>query len=418
MKGPTAVDTGLGARVVAFAQELVRIDSTPGHEQPIVDRVVEEMRHLGYHMAEVDPAGNAVGWLGDPQTAGALVIDCHVDTVPLSNRAAWSRDPFGGELADGRLWGLGSVDMKGAVAAAVVGVGALARQALGDGRPIMVVGSIAEETMEGAALRPTLQRYPMPAAAVIAEATSLQVATAQRGRAKIRVTIQGRTSHASQPQSGINAVAYMARLITELPRVAVPPDPLLGPMDLSVIDISSEPYPSVCTTPGYCMARLDCRFLPGMTKHDLLGLLMRQTRGWPRPPQGPSVEMVYEPAEFTTFQGSTYAAEEFVAPWQTDPNSELVQLAVAAARDAGLDGRLGVYPFCTNGSLTAELGIPTIGFGPGDPATAHSADENVPIEDLARAARTYFKLAQRWAARSSQAGSNHPEIRPASGRPA
>jgi acetylornithine deacetylase/succinyl-diaminopimelate desuccinylase-like protein len=116
-----------------------------------------------------------------------------------------------------------------------------------------------------------------------------------------------------------------------------------------------------------------------------------------KPPDGPTVGILYDPAEFTTFQGSKYVGEEFVTPWQTDQQGDIVQIAVVAARDAGLDGRLGVYPFCTNGSLTTDLGIPTIGFGPGDPAVAHAIDESVPLEHLTRATRTYFNLARRWA---------------------
>jgi putative selenium metabolism hydrolase len=353
------------------------------------------MRALGFDSVEIDPAGNAVGWLGDPQAGNALVIDSHVDTIPLHTPKAWTHDPFGGEVSEGRLWGLGSVDMKSAAGTSVIGVGSLAAEGFQPRRPIGVVASVAEEMMEGASLRGTLARFPTPGAVVIGEATSLQIATAQRGRAKLRVTIDGRSSHASHPERGINAVAYMAKMIVALPTVRVAPDARLGKLDLSVIDIASEPYPSVSTTPNRCLARFDCRFLPGMSKDGVIDLLTNLTRGWPPPPDGPAVSVTYEPADFRTYQGSHYVIDEYAAPWATDSNHELVRLSVSALRAAGLGGELGIYRFCTNGSLTAgELDIPTIGFGPGDQGMAHFVDESLPVEHLIGATRGYCELAR------------------------
>jgi len=363
----------------------------------VVRRCAEEMRALGFGHVEIDAAGNALGWLGDPRAAGALVIDSHVDTIPLHSIGAWKHDPFGGDIADGRLWGLGSVDMKSAAGTSIVGIGALAREGFQPSRPIGVICSVAEEMMEGASLKPTLARFRRPAAVVIGEPSALKLATAQRGRAKMRVTINGRASHASHPEAGINAVAYMAKMIDTLSTINVPPHPRLGKLDVSVIDIASEPYPSVSTTPNRCMARFDCRFLPGQSRRDVLGLLEGLKRDWPKPPDGPSVEVTYEPADFTTYQGSRYMIDEYCAPWETDPDGTLVRQARSALKDAGLPVEEVFYRFCTNGSCTAgELGIPTIGFGPGEQHMAHFVDESLPIDHLTGAARAYYHLARRW----------------------
>jgi acetylornithine deacetylase/succinyl-diaminopimelate desuccinylase-like protein len=211
----------------------------------------------------------------------------------------------------------------------------------------------------------------------------------------VRVEINGRSCHASNPERGVNAVEYMARIVASLPQVPARSHPILGNRSLSVIDIASEPYPSVSTIPNRCLARFDCRFLPGDSKQDVLELISGLTRDWPLPPDGPSVSVTFDPAEFTTYTGERYRVDEFAAPWETERQSPLAQRAVAALKEAALTAEFGHYHFCTNGSLSGgELGIPTLGFGPGDQHRAHVVDESVPTAALAAAARGYYQLAR------------------------
>src|SRR5919106_1101107 len=93
-----------GAGALGFLQEIVRLESTPGREEAVVARVVEEMRRLGYDEAYVDDAGNAVGRVG--HGSPVLLIDSHIDTIPMHSPGAWTRDPLAATIADGRIWGL------------------------------------------------------------------------------------------------------------------------------------------------------------------------------------------------------------------------------------------------------------------------------------------------------------------------
>src|SRR5947209_15857124 len=94
------------AWLLAFLRDLIRTHSSSGLEEAIVRHIVQEMRDLGYEEARVDEAGNAVGRLGAGRPV--VLIDGHVDTIPLHSLERWAHDPLGAEIEDGRLYGLGS----------------------------------------------------------------------------------------------------------------------------------------------------------------------------------------------------------------------------------------------------------------------------------------------------------------------
>jgi acetylornithine deacetylase/succinyl-diaminopimelate desuccinylase-like protein len=123
---------------------------------------------------------------------------------------------------------------------------------------------------------------------------------------------------------------------------------------------------------------------------------MAQRLVWDGLPRQPELEChVYE-AEFETYTGARYRVPEFAPAWQTDPNSSLVQECLAALRAAGLPAETTAYRFCTNGSLTAGLrGTPTVGYGVGREADAHTVDESIAVADLYRCARGYTAIVDR-----------------------
>jgi putative selenium metabolism hydrolase len=347
------------------------------------------MRGLGYEEAYVDDAGNAVGRLG--QGEPVLLIDCHIDTIPIHSPGRWSHDPLSAAVEDGRVWGLGTCDMKGSAAAAVYGVAQLAGSMTGT---VYVVCSIAEEMMEGAALRPTVEACA-PDVVIIGEPTNLRVCHGQRGRAKLEVVLTGRASHAGHPSVGVNAAEAMAELISAVARLPHPTHLRLGARSITCIDVHSEPYPSVSMVPDHCRARFDARFGPDDTAESLLDLIARETRVWDVSNDPPSVDAHVFVTEFETYTRRRYAVPEFAPAWYLDPDGSLVQTALRAVAEAGIAPELGTYRFCTNGSLTAgTLGIPTIGFGVGREEDAHTVDESIAIADLHRAVDGFRSLAR------------------------
>jgi acetylornithine deacetylase/succinyl-diaminopimelate desuccinylase-like protein len=248
--------------------------------------------------------------------------------------------------------------------------------------------------MEGQGLAEAIDWF-RPDVVITTEPNDTRLGIGQRGRAKIEVTVTGRACHAGHAREGLNAAAALAALVGEVGRLDHPAHQDLGVRDVTCIDIASWPYPSVSTVPGRAEARFDCRFLPGETPESLISLLKacaeRAWAGWAERP-GLSAGLVR--AEFTSWTGARFEADEFCHAWWTDEDSDVVVRAKRAMAEAGLDPSPTHYSFCTNGSLTAGLlGIPTIGFGVGVEHVAHQVDEYVTLDSLAAGERGFAALA-------------------------
>jgi putative selenium metabolism hydrolase len=375
-----------------LARSLAMTASVSGDEERAVSLVARSMREAGFEDVRIDDAGNAIGVTGDGE-GPRLLIDGHVDSIPLHSVERWTVDPFGGVVRDGRLYGLGICDQKASIAAAVHGV--MSARAAGTIRGrVAVVASVCEEAMEGQALAPVLDWFE-PDFAITSEPSDTRLCIGQRGRAKLRVVLLGRACHAGHPREGVNAATALAALITEAASMTQPVHPDLGGRDLTCIDVASWPFPSVSTVPERAEARFDCRFLPGETRESLVALLHgcanRALRDWPEPP---SVSVGLVQARFASWTGATFEADEFCPAWWTDETSPTVAAARAAMESAALDSTPTHYSFCTNGSLTAGVrGIPTLGFGVGLEHVAHQVDEYVTLASLAVGERGYEALA-------------------------
>jgi putative selenium metabolism hydrolase len=362
----------------SFALELVRTPSPSGAEGAVAERVRAELERLGYAV-EVDALGNVVGTL-DRGPGPCVLFDAHMDTVGVTDPAAWSADPTG-ELRDGRLYGRGAMDMKGPLAAVVHGAAA----AEGGGR-VVVCASIAEELVEGTATVEVARRV-RPDVAVICEATALRVAVGQRGRAELTVDVLGRPTHSSRPELGVNAVDAMADVLVAARAIELPAHPALGAAILVPTDVVSRPYPGLSVVPDRCTVTFDRRTLPGESEEDVVAPLRAAVEAAVAP-HGATGRVTIAVDRFDSYSGAHVEAPNFAPAWFTDPEAEPARRALAA---------LGAEPthwaFCTNGSGTAALGIPTIGFGPGDESLAHRVDEYIELDELHAGARGYATLA-------------------------
>lgn len=375
------------ASIAQLALRLVREPSLSAAEAGVAAIVQDEMRGLGFSV-EVDDLGNVLGSIGSGQ-GPCVLLDAHMDTVGVTQPEEWSHDPYG-ELVGSRLYGRGAMDMKGPLAAAIRGIASL-RETLDAGR-VVVSASIAEELVEGTALLEVARREK-PDFVIICEATSLNVARGQRGRGEILVETRGVPTHSSRPELGVNAAEAMVDIVRALRDVDLPRHDTLGPGILVLTDFMSHPYPGLSVVPDRCVATFDRRTLPGETEETVLEpiRLLAQRAG-----QGSDASVSVEIAvdDFTSYSGARVSAPNFAPAWFFDESEPIVRISHEALTRIGMGSRLSHYAFCTNGSATAgRLGIPTIGFGPGDEDRAHRFDEYVEVEDLERAARGYAAIA-------------------------
>jgi putative selenium metabolism hydrolase len=381
------VDVTGPINVFELTRSLVRIPGLSGEETAVGDAVGSAMEELGFRSVTRDPLGSVVGLVGPHTAAPALLFDGHMDVVPAIGD--WTTDPFDPTERGGRLYGRGTTDMKGGLAAAIVGVSAAARS----GRlssTVAVSATVLEETVEGIALAKVLDEL-RPGAVVICEPSDLAIQVGQRGRAEFVVTAAGQPAHSAYPERGRNPIGIAAAGLAALAGLVLPMDHSLGRAILVATDIISEPWPSISLIPASVSVRFDRRTLPSETWDSVRDEVVQALASTGE--EGAfTVALSADPV--TACTGLRLAARRWLPAWRIDPADSLVLAAVRATRVVGHERRLGVYDFCTNGSESAGVrGIPTIGLGPGVASDAHTADESVSVEQLYQAAKIYEQLA-------------------------
>ncbi len=372
--------------LIEFTRDLVRIPSLFGHEKEMADAVAQRMWDLNFDHVEIDAYGNAAGVIRGGSDGPTLLFDAHTDTIDVHPRDAWSHDPFGGELVGGRIYGRGSSDMKGSLAAMIYAAASVDRSQIA-GR-VIVSASVAEEIIEGLALKQVMDRYA-PDFVVIGEPSDLDLVRGGRGRAEFVLRTKGKPAHTSVPNQGENAVHKMMPVIEAVQTLPLPHDPVVGNGVMALSGLISEPYPPHSVVPSGCVATFERRLVP----EDTLDDLMAQLRDACAEAGAPDTDVELAVAEFTTYTGQHWEHPKWFPAWVLDDDHELVQKALVGLRRAGLQPQLKAYQFCTNAAYSAgEAGVPTIGFGPSPEGMAHVVDEYVEVERLMKATRGYVGI--------------------------
>jgi len=377
--------------LIQFLRDLIRIPSPSTKEKALAERLAEEMRRVGFPRVRRDRIGNVVGCLG-ASTGPRLIYNGHMDTVGVSDPTAWTRDPYGAQIEGGILYGLGACDMKGALAAMVYGAKALIDAGIKLAGELCVVGVVQEEPCEGLAMQVLIEEEGVrPDFVVLGEPTNLQIKRGQRGRLEMKVTVRGRSCHASTPEQGRNAIYDAARLIfgIELLAPQLANDPFLGQGSIAVTQIDSSAA-SRNAIPDTCILYIDRRLTLGETEAKALaeiqGIIARE-----------GVEARVQVSEYraTSYTGYECKAREYYPPWALDQDHPLVQATVRAIRNTlGYRPRIGQWAFSTDGVYTmGKANIPTVGFGPGEERFAHTVDDQIRLADVVAAARVYARLA-------------------------
>ena len=369
--------------LLSFLRALVGTPSPSGHEYEVAELVHNEMEELGFDKVIRDRMGNVIGRIsggkGDP-----IVFDGHMDVVGAGEKENWRFDPFCGESLNGIIYGRGSVDMKGGLASMIYGCSRAEVEV-----DLFVSCVVHEETYEGVALREVLKGiWKRPRAVVLGEPTDLNLSVGQRGRCVLSIMMRGATSHASMPELGKNAIYMMTPIIDEIRRMneELPHHPLLGKATMVVTSISATPGEGPII-PDRCEILVDRRLTLGENPEGVLKELRHLA---------PGAEVGLVKGELVCYTGQRIDVEEYYPSWILDEDHPLVRCGLGALTDAlGSKPEIIVWRFSTNGVTSAGiLGIPTIGFGPGDPSMTHQPNECVEERDVILAARSYRALAE------------------------
>jgi len=366
-------------------RDLVQINSAnPGlwaegaGEAQIAEYLAQAMRQIGLEAqaeAVTERHFNAVGVLKGSGGGRSLLWNGHLDTVGPNGMA----QPFQARVEDGRLYGRGSQDMKGSLAAMLAAARALQSSGArlkGD----LILAGVADEELTSLGTQALLQRYRADAA-IITEPTDLKLCLAHRGFIACTVETSGRAAHGSRYDLGIDAIMHMGRFLTQLDELGQellrrPPHPLVGPPSLhaSIIQGGTE----YSTYPAQCKLELERRTCPGETLETAcVELHERLERLAQADPQ---------------FKASLQVSL-FRPPFEAQSQEAIVQCArrVISAR-RGQPCEPGGVPFWTDAALLAEAGIPTILLGPCGQGL-HSAQEWVDLASCQELAETLAAIA-------------------------
>lgn len=375
-------------KVIDFTQSLVRAQSFSGQEGQAAKVVAEWMSTLGYDQVEVDEFGNVIGRVVGERRGGSdkrVLFDGHLDTVIPIKPEKWVEDPFSASIRDNRIYGLGSADMKGSLAAMVMAVGTLERSSFSG--TVFVSASVGEEILEGAALASVVERTN-PDFVVIGEATDFKLGTAQKGRAGIIVDTFGVASHSAQPELGENAVYKMAEVIGLLRGMSLPADSVFGAGIMELIDIQSSPFPSRSIVPNGCRARYDRRLVLSETPKSVIKGIQECVGDI----EGVDVRLNVE--NLRCYSGQELKDIDFHPAWSVPVDSAVVRMCQAALEEIGFDPKPIMIHYCSNGSYSAGIAdIPTVIFGPPSIEQAHTIDEYIEIDDLIKAVEGFQRIA-------------------------
>lgn len=414
---------GYQAQMTKFLRDLIAIPSESCGEEGVIKRTIREMETLGFDKAEIDPEGNALGWMG---TGGKIIaFDGHIDTVGIGNIANWDKDPYQGYETEDVIYGRGGSDQEGGVVSAVYGAKIMKDLGLiPEGYKILVTATVQEEDCDGLCWQYIHKEDGLtPEFVVSTEPTDGGIYRGHRGRMEIRVDVKGVSCHGSAPERGDNAIYKMADIIKDVEALNASGcggderikglvkmlDPKFNPdhyedarfLGRGTCTVSQIFYtsPSRCAVADSCAISIDRRMTAGETWESCI----KEIEALPAcKKHGAKVTMYrYDRPAWT---GLTYETECYFPTWinkETAPHVQAVADAHKALYGSERIGRPDAMPlrrrplidkwtFSTNGvSIQGRYGIPCVGFGPGAESQAHAPNEITWKQDLVTCAAVY-----------------------------
>ena len=382
-------------KVTELCRDLIGAESLSGQESAAVDRLKLAFEAMRFTKVVTDRYGSIVGCMQGTRPGPRILFDAHIDTVPVEGAMDWSHPPFAGEIAEGKLYGRGTSDMKGALAAMTVATAAFAAANQRDfAGSIYVAAVVCEELFEGLGAHAVCD-IVQPDYVVIGEASEMNLKIGQRGRAEVVVETTGIPAHSANPQKGVNAVTSMRKLLDEIDQLTPPHSDALGDGILVLTDLISRPYPGSSVLPKLCEATFDRRLLTGETAESVLApiqAIIDQLSGID--PTFHARTYLRE-GSIVCYTGASIEATRFFPAWEASKDADYVQAAFSALCGVNPASQLSAYSFCTNGSYYAgEAGIKTIGYGPSLESLAHTTDEYISLDALYESVEGYQAIMQ------------------------
>lgn len=366
-----------------------RVEGNGWFEHRVTNWIVKFLKELKLEVFSMDCGDgrcNVLCTLPGRSDSPHYLFDAHQDTVPVEGMTI---DPFNPKIESDRLYGRGSCDVKGGMAAMMAAFVRLSELPMERRATVTLCCSCDEELNQLGMIRlmkdfdSQMKAWDwcksLPDRVIVAEPTDLDVVVAHMGVTRWKIHVPGTSAHSSDPTRGVNAIYRMARLISCVEAYAKSLQtsnrihPLCGGPSLSVGVI--EGGTSVNVIPNRCTIEIDRRVAPGESCDEAI----EELRSY-----------LSERIDFPF---------DFEPPWckhnafPDDVNRELAEQVSQIAKAVSQRGAIKGVRFGTHATNFSLRGIPTIVFGPGSIQQAHTVDEWVSIEQLCKASDVYFQLA-------------------------
>ncbi|MHC4914960.1 MAG: M20 family metallopeptidase [Planctomycetota bacterium] len=371
--------------IVSLLCDLIRARSVnpPGDEHRPAKVVEEFLSALGVKVERHEPAPGRTNLIAAVGRSGGkrLLLPLHLDTVPAGDE--WGEEAFEPRAEHGTVTGRGAVDDKGPLAAALVAIEILLAEKVELGGELVLIAAADEERGNEMGMAHLVARGLVRGDWALVpdighSMTALDIA--EKGVCFVEIECRGRAAHGSTPERGANAILALAEMLAEIetwePEVR---HPLLGRATANVGQISGGSAPNMVA--DRATARVDCRYLPGMTSDDVLGQLRELARRVAARREGVVFDLKVStdlaPSEVDASNPIVAAVRE-VAPRITGRTVELIGMGGAT--------------FCKS---CLAAGVPAVGFGPGSMDAAHTAGESIEVRELVQFAAFTAALASR-----------------------
>jgi succinyl-diaminopimelate desuccinylase len=365
----------------ALTRELLAFNTInpPGMERACCRHLGRMLEEAGFRVAYhefAEARTSLVAQIGGDDARPPICFTGHVDTVPLG-AAHWRRDAFAGETDGDRMYGRGSTDMKGGIAAFMVAALELAPSLAAGPGLVLVITAGEEIGCEGARFLADHGHLGRAGAIVVAEPTANYPYVGHKGLAWFEIETFGTTAHGSMPEVGDNAIVKLAKVIGDLEHFHFPVEshPIMGKPTMNVGTISGGLNTN--SVPDEARITVDTRSVPGIDHVHLCDSLAQLLA-----PRGAKVRKIVD-----------------VPPMYTEPQDEWVQQVFETCTPF-LEARPmpRTITFSTDG---ADLkrgfgGPPAVILGPGEPTLAHQTDEWCSMARLEQSVELFRTLMQRW----------------------
>ncbi len=333
----------------------MNIPSTSTHEREISLFLENKLLDMGM---EITRSGNSlIGKLGRGRPV--LMLCGHLDTVPPY---------FPPRIQGTRLFGRGAADDKGGLAAVINAIASTEQRKL---KGTLLATFVVDEELRSLGAQDIMPHLDADFG-IVCEPTNLKIVNGHKGRLTFHVETIGKSAHASKPELGKNAIVEMAKLVLLLGKIPLKQHPVLGNETITVSAITAGEAPNV--VPDRCRIDIDYRYVPPHDASSVLEMLRMKL------PEA-RIEFAEDPKNFSR-------------PFYL-PTHKVIKLLGESIRCSGQDPQVVTMDASTDASRFNEAGIPTVVFGPGDIAQAHTTDEWIDLREVETASAIFKELIKR-----------------------